>query len=336
MILNNNKEKTMKHLLIFLLIVFVFATLNAQDTIIDSVYSDSYLDGDITYYRMSDYYHLVTNYYGMAAGDLGVGVIDPPEPNSVIRSYISFDLPEIPENHTVDSVYVRLYQALCRGNNNWHEFPVWDIAGGDAVRCILSHIDYGDELDAEDWAKGDIGNPYTYENNAGIVTESATYGYRYIDVTANVIADYEMQRDKTQYRIAFQIETDWDNEFDAIEFYSGSANGVHRPILIIRYETESSTEEHYVEPFCHHLLVSPNPVRNSSNLSFNIITESITNTELQIFNTKGQKVQSKNLGFLNIGAHTVPIQTDNLSSGIYFLKIKNNSEEISTKFLIVK
>ena len=327
----------MKHLLIFLLIVFVFATLNAQDTIIDSVYSDPYLDGYITYWRYSNWYQVVTNYYGMTVGDTGVGFIDPPESNSVMRSYTSFDLPEIPENHTVDSVYVRLYQALCRGNNNWHEFPVWDIAGGDAVRCILNHIDYGDELDVGDWTKGDIGNPYTYENNAGIVTESATYGYRYIDVTANVIADYEMQRDKTQYRIAFQIETDWDYEFDGVEFMtSNSAVLSQHPILIIRYETESSTEEHYVEPFCHHLLVSPNPVRNSTNLSFNIITESIANTELQIFNTKGQKVQSKNLGFLNIGAHTVPIQTDNLSSGIYFLKIKNNSEEISTKFLIVK
>ncbi len=209
-----------KVLTVLLLIVFC-SLLHSQETIIDSVYSDMYLDGHITYWRISDYYEVDTTYYSISIGDTGDGPLPPPwdEPNSVFRAYISFDLPQIPEGYHIDSVYVRLYQYFGIGNGGslpQLDFPEWNIAGGDTVKCIMSHIDYGDELDAGDWEKGDIGNPYTFQNNIGTITESGDVGYRYLDLTSSVLQDYELERDKTQYRISFQIDTDWDELFDFI------------------------------------------------------------------------------------------------------------------------
>ena len=319
------------------LLFFRLLSVFAQTAIIDSVYSDMYLDGYIMYRQYEDFYEINTYYYAMPVGDYGVGAVEPPPyPNSVMRAYISFDLPEIPQGYIVDSVYVRLYQYACSGNDDIGNFPVWDVAGGDTVKCILSHIDYGDELDVEDWEKGDEGNPFTFEHNAGIVTESSEVGYRYIDVTSNVVADYEMQRDKTQYRIAFQIDTDWDDKYDKVDFLAGFSTPEYDPLIVIRFQEESFVEENTTEPVLQNLRISPNPACNYSNLSFCKTTDCRENTEIIIYNLKGQKVLSKNLGFLNTGAHTVPVRTDNLSSGIYFLKIKSDSEEINTKFLIVK
>ncbi|RLC50745.1 MAG: hypothetical protein DRZ79_03920, partial [Candidatus Cloacimonadota bacterium] len=60
------------------LLFFRLLSVFAQTAIIDSVYSDMYLDGDIMYWRVSDYYEVVTNYYAMGVGDLGIGNLEPP------------------------------------------------------------------------------------------------------------------------------------------------------------------------------------------------------------------------------------------------------------------
>jgi len=99
----------------------------------------------------------------------------------------------------------------------------------------------------DDWEKGDIGNPFTYENNAGIVTETATVEHRYIDITSKVIADYTMQRDKTQYRIAFQIDTDWDDEYDFVDFItSNHVNPLKFPLAVFCFHEVSALEEHFI------------------------------------------------------------------------------------------
>ncbi len=108
----------------------------------------------------------------------------------------------------------------------------------------MSHINYGNELDIGDWEKGDVGNPNTYQNNIGTITESGINGYRYLDVTASVIQDYELNRDKTQYRIAFQIDTDWDSETDLVAFLTGSTQSVWaRPQVFIRFTDEINSIE---------------------------------------------------------------------------------------------
>ena len=210
-----------------------------SDIIIESVYSDPALDGEINFSQNSQAYNTNSWMYDMFTGD-HCGNMITPDLNSYVRSYLTFFLPEIPENYHVDSASVRIYQYDSNGYNgstgDHTDFPVWDVAGGDTIQCILSHIDYGYELDVDDWEKGDVGNQFTYQNNVGTVTDNGEIGYRYIDVTNSIIQDYEFYRDKSQYRIAFQIDTDWDNGPDLIGFITANSNGEqYRPKLNINF-----------------------------------------------------------------------------------------------------
>jgi len=322
-----------------LLAIFIlhFAFL-ISDTIIDSVYSDSILDGYIYYSQNAQAYSVNNWMYDMGAGDSGFAIIAH-DPNSYDRSFISFDLPEIPDNYHVDSVYVRLYQFMSGGYDasigEYTDFPVWDLTGGDTIKCILSHIDYGIELDVGDWEKGDVGNPYTYQNNIGTITESGEEGYRYLDITSSVIQDYELNRARTQYRIAFQIDTDWDYESDLVAFLTGSTQSVWaRPQVFIRFTDEINSIENDEIPFGQTLNfeIYPNPVNNIFSVSFS--RKDVFIKKLEIYNIKGQKVKSFNDSNI-INNNRISINISKMPSGIYLMKLITDKEEAVKKFLIM-
>lgn len=326
----------MKKIGVAMLLIFVSSLFS--DTIIDSVYSDPVLDGYI-YYSQNAQAYLVNNWmYDMGAGDSGFAIIDP-DPNSYDRSFIAFYLPEIPENYHIDSVYVRLYQFMSGGYDasigEYTDFPVWDIAGGDTIKCIMSHIDYGNELDIGDWEKGDVGNSYTYQNNIGTITESGDVGYRYLDVTTSVIHDYELNRDKTQYRIAFQINTDWDYETDIVVFKTANSAGEHhRPQVFIRFTDEINSTENDEIPLEQSLNfeIYPNPVNNIFGVSLS--RKDVFIKKLDIFNVKEQKVKSFDNPDLMNGNRMI-IDSNRMPSGIYLMKLITENEIAVKKFLIM-
>ena len=314
-----------------------FAFLSAE-TIIESVYSDPALDGEINFSQNSQSYNTNCWMYDMYSGD-HCGNFITPDLNSYVRSYLTFFLPEIPENYHVDSAYVRIYQFESNGYNastGVHtDFPVWDVAGGDTIKCILSHIDYGTELDVGDWAKGDAGNPFTYQNNVGTVTESGDVGYRYVDVTSSVIQDYELNRDKTQYRIAFQIDTDFENWPDLIGFITANSNGEqYRPKLFIIFSNEINSIEEQEIPIIDNLVfnINPNPVKDRFMISFS--RKDIYIEKLEIFNIKGQKVN--NISYSDLSKNNISLNCDAMSSGIYVLKVSSGKDAAMKKFLIMK
>jgi len=309
-------------------------------SIIDSVYSDPVLDGYI-YFSQNAQAYLVNNWmYDMGAGDSGFSMIDP-DPNSHDRSYISFNLPEIPENFYIDSVFVRVYQFMSGGYDasigEYTDFPVWDIAGGDTIKCIMSHIDYGNELDVGDWEKGDLGNPYTYQNNIGTITESGEEGYRYLDVTTSVIQDYELNRDKTQYRLAFQINTDWDYESDLVAFLTGSTQSVWaRPQVFIRFTDEINSIENDESPLEQSLNFGnyPNPFNPSTTISFNLASDG--KVSIAVYNIKGQKVRQLVSDHISAGEHSIVWNGDDVSgkkvgSGVYLYKLNVNGKTEAVK-----
>jgi len=104
----------LKFLIIFLIILN--SMLLFSETIIDSVYSDSALDGEINFSQNHQAYTVNNWMYDMFVGDHCGSYIDP-DLNSYVRSYLSFDLPEIPEGFHIDSVYVRIYQYDSGGYN---------------------------------------------------------------------------------------------------------------------------------------------------------------------------------------------------------------------------
>ena len=319
---------------------FLFA-----DTIIDSIYSDPLLDGEIKYSQNLQGYTINNWMYDMLLGDTDDTAVNP-DPNSYLRSYISFDLPIIPDGFYIDSVYVRLYQYMSVGysasTGSYTDFPVWDVAGGDTIKCIMSHINYGNELDIGDWEKGDVGNPYTYQNNIGTITESGEEGYRYLDVTASVIQDNELERDKTQYRIAFQIDTDWDNLSDLVAFVTSSGHQYDeiKPTLYLIFSDEINSIENNEIPLgqTFNFEIYPNPSIISQGRQTAISYEITQNTDvlLQIFNIKGQLVETIVNENRNAGKHTVFWNFSNYSSGIYFFKIKSGTQTTTGKCLLVK
>ena len=336
----------MKHrrkIYIFFLILFGFTNLLfSQETIVDSVYSDMNLDGHIVYWRVIDQYETIMVNYEMPVGDFGIPNYNPPwiEPNSTCRSYISFELPDIPEGYHIENATLRLYQNFSKGDNEepyFFDFPVWDIPGGENVQCILSHIDYGDELDVDDWEKGDAFNPSTFESFAGVVTDNGTIGYRFIDVTDNVLLDYQTQRSKTQYRISFTIDTDWDAHYDYVSFCTKNhTNYMKFPMITFTFCELTHKQESEISEMNTSIVLYPNPIAGHDEITLSILSAVDPCSDISLYNIKGQKMFQKRFISTRSGINTIPIKTDNLSSGIYYLKVSNSSEEICKKFIIMK
>ncbi len=323
----------------FILLVIVQFAILFSDIITETAYSDPALDGYIHFSQNAQAYSVNNWMYDMMAGDTwGVMPINP-DHNSNFRSYLSFDLPEIPASYHVDSVYICVYQYLSGGydasTGDYTDFPVWDLAGGDTIKCILSHIDYGDELDVDDWVKGDIGNQFTYQNNVGTVTESGDIGYRFIDVTASVTQDYEFNRDKSQYRIAFQVETDWDDWDDSVGFITANSAGEqYRPTIFIQFTDEINSVEEQEIPVTNKFMfnINPNPVKDRFNISFS--RKELDIEKLEIFNIKGQKVY--NFNYSELSSSNINLNCSTMPSGIYFLKVSLGNEVAVSKFLLIK
>lgn len=323
----------------FVLLVIVQFAILFSNTIIETVYSDSALDGEINFSQNSQSYNTNSWMYDMYSGDHCGNLYDP-DLNSYVRSYLTFYLPEIPENYHVDSAYVRIYQFESNGYNastgDHTDFPVWDVAGGDTIKCILSHIDYGDELDTGDWEKGDVGNLFTYQNNVGNVTESGDVGYRYIDVTSSIVLDYELNRDKTQYRIAFQIDTDFEDWPDLVGFMTSSGHPYDeiKPTLYITFSDEINSIEEQEIPLTDNLIfdINPNPVKDRFNISFSRKDLDIERPE--IFNIKGQIVNNFICSFLS--NNNINFNCSNMPSGVYFLKVTAGKKMTVKKFVVLK
>jgi hypothetical protein len=85
--------------------------------------------------------------------------------------------------------------------------------------------------------------------------------------------------------------------------------------------------------------VYPNPFNPSTNIALNLSTE--THIELNIYNIKGQKVKTIMKGNLNSGTHLIRWdgnndETQKVSSGIYFLRLKSQQFESVTKMILLK
>ena len=86
----------------------------------------------------------------------------------------------------------------------------------------------------------------------------------------------------------------------------------------------------------------PNPFNPSTTISFSLTTESTENTELIIYNLKGQKVKTfSNLPiYKSLKQQIVWDGTDKnnqpVSSGIYFYKLKTGGEMITKKMLLLE
>lgn len=85
----------------------------------------------------------------------------------------------------------------------------------------------------------------------------------------------------------------------------------------------------------------PNPFNPTTTISFTLTTESSENTELVIYNAKGQKVKTLINENLRAGSHNVEWNgkdenNNPVSSGIYFYKLKSSTINQTKKMLLMK
>lgn len=80
--------------------------------------------------------------------------------------------------------------------------------------------------------------------------------------------------------------------------------------------------------------IYPNPAVSKAHINI-VSSESIDNVSLSITNSLGSVVSTKYID-LSVGKNTVAIDSENLSSGIYFATISSNKTKIVKKFTVNK
>jgi len=222
-------------------------------------------------------------------------------------------------------------------------FPYWNIVGGDTIKCMVSQIDYGISLGLDDWPKGDEGNPYTFNSNVGEITwegidepgNHGEAGYRYLDITDCVLHDLAIGSIFSQYRIAFQINTDYDHGADFVAFKSMESNNEHqRPVMYYTLYNPSSVSDDLSPEVLVNVTSSPNPF--SSQVTFDISLKNHAELSIKLYDLRGRLVKEYDSSQYTKGLHSIDMDTHDLSNGIYLLQIRAGSEMITKKITCLK
>ncbi len=88
------------------------------------------------------------------------------------------------------------------------------------------------------------------------------------------------------------------------------------------------------KPFVLDFNIYPNPASDHTEVSFSL--NQLTNTTLEIYNTKGDLISIPLREKLSSGDYNYNIDLTGLDSGLYFCKLKTNSKQITKKLFIVK
>ncbi len=78
----------------------------------------------------------------------------------------------------------------------------------------------------------------------------------------------------------------------------------------------------------------PNPFNSQTNITYNLSTGGPVT--LEVFNMLGQRVIVIDRGFEDTGSHTIQLSAEDLSSGIYFYRIRGKTLSQTRKFLFIR
>jgi hypothetical protein len=105
-------------------------------------------------------------------------------------------------------------------------------------------------------------------------------------------------------------------------------------IIYIIEENSSISNEQFPENQVYYLSNYPNPFNPETTISYQILNNS--NVLLQIFNTKGQLIETLVNKCQNSGMHSVVWDAKNQNSGIYFYRMKSVTQTKIGKCLLLK
>lgn len=138
-----------------------------------------------------------------------------------LQAYFSYDLSSIPEGATIRSATLSVY--------------VFQVVDGDPQGMMalvdVDHVAYQDQFPQNF-------TPIVLDGLIGQLTDINTLGRKEVDVTAQLQADLDAGRSRSQYRVKGRLDSDFDNENDAVEFTDGedSRGTGQLPLLRIEYE----------------------------------------------------------------------------------------------------
>jgi len=333
-----------KVVFIYTFILFFSISLRAQDSLI--VYSTDYLDGDMSYAENGGFYNMSTISLGFYPGDWV-------QYTSYDRGYLSFDMPLILFNDSteIDSAEVGVYLYNGQSNIGNYSYPIWDVPGGDTLFCIMDLIDYGPSLDYSDWTAGDPGDPQTIVSNIGVLCSYFNIGFQKMQVGSYIETLVQEDYERCQFRVRFPINTDYDNHWDFLCFYTSDI-GIDfpekRPYLKIFYHIITSVTENSNREKEKLMLSSyPNPFSSSTTISFNIHRRDAKNAEIKIYNVKGQLVKCLECG--ESLSTKAPMYRDysinwdgkdedgkEMPNGIYFCRLSSGDKSAVKKMLLLR
>ena len=323
-----------------LLLIFLLSSsyiLVAQETIVDTLYSIPELDGGIGYVIDEDIYRVDNSYGGFYVGDTFGSISGSVE---FARGYLCFPLPNIPENYSLNSATLFVYQYWSSANDEYWNYPIFNIGATEIEPpCLIEHIDYGNFLDAGDFNLPVLHPAYT-------ISTTPEQDWRSLDIAEWIIDDIENNRNYNQTRLRLSLDYDDDNFTDALGFSSGN-HPIYKPYIVYRLSPNYSNDDNEIEDFNYDLSNYPNPFIlsgtkrfSSATISFNLPDE-VGNPRLEIYNVKGQRVRTISIHFDSAQCDNKAVWdgTDNrgkpVSAGIYFYKLNLESSPIK-KMLIIK
>ncbi len=319
----------LKILIILVFSLFSLVLIYAQETIIDTIFvAGPPLTGEISNFNYN--YELQVDFLALTTGDTGVPWIPPYVPNAVFRTYLTFLLDSLNIENEIDSIKLILWSGTGAtsgivGNDIWGEWPVWDVPGGDTIKCCVDHVDFGNYLDLGDWAAGDYGDPQTLESKCAFIIPEVynpETGYIIVDVTTQVLNDIEYERNKSQFRIGFEINTDGDSMYDIIEFRKNMIEPEKAPHLNIYENPDSNYVDNVINSFDEIKMSNfPNPFNPKTTIYYQITHPGII--KLQIYNIKGQLIETIVNECQREGKHSIIWNAENQASGIYYCKLVN-------------
>jgi hypothetical protein len=327
----------MKNIIILLLCLLFVSACHA---ITDSLISEWAVDGIVAVWDYDEHKSANTVSLEINPGD-GPDLINGGE--NYCRGYLSFNLDSLPESTNVQSALLKVYQAYSIGNDTLGVFPRWTgIPGGDTMYCLLDHVDYGATLDTLDWTAGDVGDPQTITSKFGIISSTPDTCWKTLDVTSCVRADLLAKRNRSQYRMRFAVNTDFDMRGDAVSFHSGNSSVVlKRPRVIIDYVVGVAEQpEMPLLPSKTTLSkCSPTPFSNNAYISYSLSKPETV--ELNVYNLNGKLIRrlvnkQQNSGHYQVCWDGRDNLGKNLPNGVYFYQLKTNGNRITKKTIIIR
>jgi hypothetical protein len=103
------------------------------------------------------------------------------------------------------------------------------------------------------------------------------------------------------------------------------------------YEWQGVSVEDYELPVSHNYQLTnhPNPFTGETIISFNLNTENAENTEVEIYNVKGQLVKQLGITNCELGSNQIIWDASKFASGIYFYKLVVDGKPVDTKKMIL-